>query len=197
MSPDPLHLTLAVGLADDPTPDELDAAARRLRRDLLDAGLEDVALTPGGPLPDGAKSVEAFLLGGLTLTLLPSALTTLVAVIHDWTGRRKGRTLTLAFSAGDQRLEMEYDPDKTDVQQLMALLVQAQAGGGAIAPLAGAKISGDVVSGDKVSHVNAQGDAVGRDKVTHVHVAPGSTLIINDAGVEVDKPTAPDEPAPA
>jgi hypothetical protein len=197
MTTEPLRLNLAVDLGQDASAGELDDAARWLRQALLEAGLEDVELAAAGPLPSGAKSLEALLLGGLTLSLLPGALTTLIAVIQDWTSRRPGRTLKLAFRAGDQHVELEYDPEKTDVREVMAMLVQAQAPSGPAAHLAGATIGGDVVSGDKVSHVNADGDAVGRDKVTHVHVAPGSTLIINDPELDLQQPSPPDQPAPA
>jgi hypothetical protein len=189
MASEPLQLNVTVGLGEDATTDEIDDAARRLRREMVDAGLADVALAEGGPVPTGAKPAETFLLGALTLSVLPSALTTLAAVIQDWTGRRPGRTLKLAYSAGDQRIELEYDPDKVDVYEVLTRLVHAHVDAQPAAPAAGA-IGGDLIQGDKVSHVNAEGDAVGRDKVTHIHAAPGSTVIINDAGVEPGEPTA-------
>ena len=172
MATEPLRLNVAVGLGEDASTDELDEAARLLRRELVDAGLGDVELAKGGPVPSGAKPAETFLFGALTLTLLPSALAALMAVLQDWTGRRPGRTLKLTYGAGPggQRLELEYDPDKTDVNQVLALLLQGQA-----AATARTRVGGDMVGGDKVSTVSAGFDAVGRDKITQIHVAPGST----------------------
>ena len=192
MTTEPLHLSLTVDLGEDALPDELDDAARRLRRELLDAGLEGAELAEGGPVPTGAKPAETFILGALSLTLLPSMLTTLAAVVQDWTGRRPGRTLKLAYSVGDQRLELEYDPEKVDVNEVLARLVQAQAGSGLMA--AGAHVGGDMFAGDKVSNITAEGDAVGRDKVTHIHAAPGSTIIVRESDAEVVKPIPPPDP---
>lgn len=195
---EPLHLSVAVGLGEDATASELDEAARRLRQEMQDAGLEDAALAPGEAAPAGAKSGEAFLIGALTLTVLPAMLTTLAGVARDWAGRRPGRTLKLAYSMGEQRFELEYDPDKVDVQVVMDRLLHHHASGGMGGPAGGAAVSagvvgGDVVQGDKVSHVNADGDAVGRDKVTHIHAAAGATVIVHDGGVETRGPAAPPE----
>ncbi len=194
MTIEPLQLSVSVSLGEDALPDELDDAARRLRQELLDAGLEEVELAEGGPVPTGAKPAETFILGALTLTLLPSMLTTLAAVIQDWTGRRPGRTLKLAYSTGEQRFELEYDPERVDVNEVLARLVQAQAGSGPTA--AGARVGGDMVAGDKVSNITAEGDAVGRDKVTHIHAAPGTTIIVNESAAEVLKPVPPVDPSP-
>jgi len=194
MSTEPLQLSVTVGLGEDALPDEVDGAARRLRRELLDAGLEDVEMASGGPVPTGAKPAETFIIGALSLTLLPSMLTTLAAVVQDWTGRRPGRTLKLAYTAGDQRLELEYDPDKVDVNDVLARLMQAQAGSGLMA--AGANVGGDMFAGDKVSNITAEGDAVGRDKVTHIHAAPGSTIIVHESDAEAVKPVPPPDSHP-
>jgi hypothetical protein len=201
MSSEPLRLTVAVDLGEDASTEERDEAARLLRSELLDAGLGDVELARGGPVPPGAKPAETFLFGTLTVSVLPAALATLMSVARDWTGRRRGRTtLKLAYSLGEQRLELEYDPDRTDVNQLLAQLVQAQAAAGArtLAVGAGVAVGGDVIGGDKVSHVQAGGDAVGRDKITQIHVGPGATVIVGDAALSQAKPgTSPGEPSPA
>jgi hypothetical protein len=194
MTTEPLQLSVSVSLGEDALPEELDDAARRLRQELLDAGLEEVELAEGGPVPTGAKPAETFILGALTLTLLPSMLTTLAAVVQDWTGRRPGRTLKLAYSTGDQRFELEYDPEKVDLNEVLARLVQTQAGSGAMA--APANVGGDMIAGDKVSNITAEGDAVGRDKVTHIHAAPGTTIIVNESGAAAVKPASAADPAP-
>ena len=181
-----LRLDVSVCLGDDASTDELDDAARLLRRELLDAGLSNVELADGGQVPSGAKSAEALVFGSLRLTLFPSAVSAVMALLHDWAGRRPGRTLKLAYGAGEKRLELEYDPEKTDINQVMALLLRP-------AParrwrVAGPSAGGDVVGGDKVSHVSAGADAVGRDKITEIHVAAGSTLIINDPALGRRRP---------
>jgi hypothetical protein len=181
MTTEPLRLEISLDLGEAASPEELDGAARNLRRELLDAGLDDVELAAGPPPPEGVKSAEALIAGALSLTLLPSLLAPLLAVAQDWTRRRPGRALKLAYSIGDQRFDLEYDPDKLDVNDLLSRLMQAQPAANAPGLPPGAHIGGDMVSGDKVSHVSAEGDAVGRDKVTHIHAAPGSTIIVQDS----------------
>jgi hypothetical protein len=190
MAREPLRLNLAIGLGEGASAEELDEAARLLRRELVEAGVGEVELAAAGPPPDGTKSAETFLLGALTLSLLPAALTTALSVIRDWAGRRPGRTLQFEYDAGPQRLKLEYDPDKTDVNQLLALLLQAPAA----EPSAHLSVGGDVVAGDKTTHTQAGGDVVGRDKVTTIQMAPDSTLIVNDpARVALKAPPPPDE----
>jgi len=190
LNPPPLEFNLVVHLGDDASADELDVAARQLRFELEEAGVAEVDLAPGGQLPEGAKSAEAVRIGALTLTLLPAAFAAVLAVIRDWAGRRPGRTLLFEYDTGQQRVRLEYDPDKTDVNQLLAQLAQGQG--------ARLNVGGDMVSGDKTTHNEAGGDVVGRDKLTTINVAPGSTLIVSDTALGTFKtapgpgPTAPD-----
>jgi hypothetical protein len=193
-------LDVAVGLGEDATAEELDEAARLLRGELADAGLGEVALADGGAAPEGTRAGGGFLAGALTLDLLPGAVGGLMALVHDWTSRRPGRTLRLAYGTGEGRLELEYDPDKTDINQVMVLLLTRTAGGPAVAA-AGTSAGGDVVGGDKVSHVSAGADAVGRDKITEIHAAAGAVLIFNDPRAQAPKledsePSNPDRSAP-
>ena len=193
MDGEPLRLDVAVGLGEDATAEELDEAARLLRGELADAGLGEVALADGGPAPEGTRAGGGFLAGALTLDLLPGAVGGLMALVRDWTGRRPGRTLRLAYGTGEGRLELEYDPDKTDINQVMVLLLTRTV---ATPAAAGASTSagGDVVGGDKVSHVSAGADAVGRDKITEIHAAAGAVLIFNEPRVPAPKPEDPVPP---
>jgi hypothetical protein len=189
----PLRFDLAVGLGEGAADDELDEAARRLQRELEEAGVGEVALAHAGPAPDGTKSAEALVLGGLTLAVLPGALTSAIALLRDWAGRRPGRTLLFEYGAGRQRIKLQYDPDKTDINQLVAILMQAPAA------TAGISVGGDVVTGDKTTHTEAGGDAVGRDKLTTINVAPGATVIVNDpdSGALRAVPPSGGDPSPA
>jgi len=186
---EPLRLDVVVDLGEDATAEELDEAARLLRGELAEAGLGEVALADGGAVPPGARAAGGFLAGALTLDLLPGAVGGLMALVRDWTGRRPGRTLRLAYGTGAGRLELEYDPDKTDINQVMVLLLTRTSAAVVSGPVgAGTSAGGDVVGGDKVSHVSAGADAVGRDKITEIPVAAGSTLIINDPAIGRPKP---------
>ncbi len=182
-----LRLSVAIGLGEDASDEELDDAARRLRRELEEAGVGEVALTYAGPPPDGTKSAETLVLGGLTLAVLPGALTSAIALLRDWASRRRGRTLLFEYGAGPQQIKLEYDPDKTDINQLVALLMQTPGAEAADR----FSVGGDVVSGDKTTHTQAGVDAVGRDKLTTINVAPGATVIVYDPTAGAPKPLPP------
>ena len=202
MADEPVRLDVTVDLGDDATAEELDEAARLLRGELAEAGLGEVALADGGPAPEGTRAAGGFLAGALTLNLLPGALGALMVMVRDWTSRRPGRTLRLAYGTGEGRLELEYDPDKTDINQVMVLLLTRTSAAVVSGPVgAGTSAGGDVVGGDKVSHVSAGADAVGRDKITEIHVAAGSVLIFNDPASMAPKPepsglSTPESPEP-
>jgi hypothetical protein len=175
MALEPWRLNLALDLGADASAEELDEAARRLRRELEEAEVGEARLASGGAPPQGAKSAEALLAGVVTLAMLPAAVQGLALVLADWAARRPGRTLTLEYGSGERRLVVQYDPRHTDLHTLVAALTQAH-----VADTARLAVGGDLVSGDKVSHTTAGGDVVGRDKVTHIQVAAGATLVLND-----------------
>ncbi|MBP7694112.1 MAG: hypothetical protein KA764_19470, partial [Anaerolineales bacterium] len=85
-----LQLGLQIDLGDEADPEELDQAARQLRRELAEAGAETVELVSGGPAAQGAKSVETVLAGMLALTVLPPALPHLILALQQWTARSFG-----------------------------------------------------------------------------------------------------------
>jgi hypothetical protein len=175
MADEPLRWNLALNLGEDASAEELDESARLLRRELEEAGVGEASLAQGGAAPAGTKAPEALLAGVLSLTMLPAAVQGLAMVLADWAGRRPGRALTLEYGTGERRLVVQYDPRQTDVQQLVAALMQAQT-----AEAARIAVGGDMVTGDKVTNTQAGGDVVGRDKVTHIQVAAGATMILND-----------------
>jgi hypothetical protein len=178
MESQPLQLNLALNLGDDASAEELDEAARRLRRELEEAGAGEARLAGGGAPPEGTKAPEALMVGMLALTMVPAAVQALAAVLSDWAARRPGRTLTLEYGAGERRLLLQYDPQKTDAQQLLAALSALAVAQSADA--ARIAVGGDVVAGNQETHNQAGADIVGRDKVTHIHAAPGATIVLND-----------------
>lgn len=196
MTSEPLRLLVSVGLQDAASDDEArDEAARLLRRELEEAGLGEVDLARAGDLPPGAKAGEAVLIGALALSVLPGTLALLLAVTRDWAGRRAGRTLTFSYGTGAQRVEFQYDPATTDLNQLLPLLLQAQATANELTLGAGSRVGGDVVGGDKISHSTIGGDSIGRDQITHIHAAPGATIIVGPRPADAPALPAPPDPA--
>jgi hypothetical protein len=198
---EPLQLAVSVGVPDTDSAEARDEEARLLRRELEDAGLAEAAVASAGSAPPGTKSPEALAVGALTLSVLPGALAAVLALAHDWIARRPDRALTFSYGEGAQRIEFQYDPARTDVNQVVAQLLQAHAAAAnSLAIGAGSQVGGDAVGGDKVTHTTVDGDSVGRDKVTHVHAAPGATVIIGsrEAGQgQASPPAEPAEPAGA
>lgn len=194
MSGEPLRLTVVVGLDETDSAEARDDEARLLRRELEDAGVAEVEIAPGGGAAPGAKAGEAFDFGALAVSVAPAALTGLLALSKDWLKRRTGRTLSFSYGSGAQRIEFQYDPDKTDLNQLVAQLMQAHTAA-SLALGAGSRVGGDVVGGDKQTTTHTGGDSVGRDKVTHVHAAPGATVIFGSPPADQPHPEQP--PAPA
>ena len=192
----PIRLMVSVGLHDAASDEARDDAARLLRRELEDASLGEVALARAGDLPPGTKSAESLVFGALVLSVLPGALATLLAISKDWAGRQAGRTLTFSYGAGAQRIDFQYDPAETDLNQLVAQLMQAQTAANQLTLGAGSQVGGDVVGGDKVSHSTVGGDSVGRDKITHIYAEPGATVILGSRPTD-EPPAAPVAPAAA
>lgn len=93
------HATLEVqvGLGDETDPEELAEITARLRRELLELDVADVELVDAGEPPEGAKAVEAIVLGALLVRLAKGAgsLPGVVAAIQGWLGNKAGRTVKL------------------------------------------------------------------------------------------------------
>ena len=116
-----LHL-----LIDEPEADaeRLDTLTRRLMRDLRDLGAESVERRAGGPIPEGAKSAEAFTLGALALVTIPTFLPKLVEFLQAWT-LRGNRAVKIKTPAG---LEVEFTPETRLSQEELLALVERLSG---------------------------------------------------------------------
>ncbi len=142
-----LQLFLEIGPEADP--EAVDDATRRLLSELREAGV--AADLPRGAPPAGAKSGEAAIVGALGLTMPPEQLPALAALISQWAARTPGRLARFVYQEGDRRVEIEYDPEKTNPRELLAELTRAQA-------TVQINAGGDVTIG---------GDVAGRDHLTH------------------------------
>ncbi|MEA2311607.1 MAG: hypothetical protein QOE28_1575 [Solirubrobacteraceae bacterium] len=97
-------------------PEDLEEAARALREELLELDVDGVE-RPSRPAPDGARAIEAAILGTLLVTLSKGALAAVAGTIQNWVARGGVRTVTLELdgdrielgnaSAEDQRRLLE------------------------------------------------------------------------------------------
>jgi hypothetical protein len=112
-----LKLRIDVGLEPDADAGELDAATLQLRRELLELDVEDVERPSAGPAPEGARAVEAALLGTLVVKTTSDVLGAVVHAIAGFLTRSPNRSVTLEMhgdsivvsnpSAEDQRRLIE------------------------------------------------------------------------------------------
>jgi hypothetical protein len=102
------ELTIAISdeRADD---EELDELTRRVRRELLEAGADDVRLGRGGQAEDGAKG-DPMAIGSLVIGLGSSAAVTALItgslqVLRSWVIRRSERTVVLQLAGHRLKLK--------------------------------------------------------------------------------------------
>lgn len=107
----------------DLSPDELDEAARRLRLELLDLGVES-AEVPRSAGPSGAKG-DAFTYGALAIAVLPTLLPTLVEFLRGYVGRGSHGSLKVKLQDGDKAVEVEVDGQAESAEHLLRLATKA------------------------------------------------------------------------
>jgi hypothetical protein len=111
-------LELRVDLSLEPDADavELDDAALALREELLDLDVDAIERPASGPPPEGAKAVEAMIIGTLLVEAGKDVIAAVVQTIAGWVGARKGRSVTVQL--GEDKLEIS-DPSADDQHRLI------------------------------------------------------------------------------
>jgi hypothetical protein len=94
MTAEPAEITLSIGGEAATDQEELSRLSEGLRGDLIEAGAESVERLRGGEAPAGSKG-DPITLASLLVTLAPTALTGLVAMLQSWLTRHERATLTL------------------------------------------------------------------------------------------------------
>ena len=94
MTERPTEITLSIGA--EPTTDDQELAelTQHLREDLLETGADSVKQVYGGEAPAGTKG-DAVTLATLAVTLAPTALTGVIAILKSWLTRHERTSLTL------------------------------------------------------------------------------------------------------
>jgi hypothetical protein len=111
-------LELRVDLSLEPDADavELDDAALALREELLDLDVDAVERPASGPPPEGAKAVEAMILGTLLVEAGKDIIAVVVQTIAGWVGSGRSRSVTVQL--GDDKIEIS-DPSAEDQRRLI------------------------------------------------------------------------------
>jgi hypothetical protein len=102
VNPEAAALELSVDAGAGVDDDELERLARSLRAELLELDVDSVEPAATGPAPDGARAVEALMIGALVVRLArdSEALSSLVHTVRGWLGAH-----------ADRRVRIELDGD--------------------------------------------------------------------------------------
>lgn len=97
---------IELGLPADADEAELDEAATRLRKELLELDVDRVQRPTVGEAPPGARAAEILVLGGLVLSFAQNAATvaSVVGVLRSWLARGHGRSLRLEIDGDSLEL---------------------------------------------------------------------------------------------
>jgi hypothetical protein len=111
-------LQLRVGLELDPgaEPAEVEERTLQLRSELLELDVDDVQQPSLGPAPEGAKGVDAALIGTLVVTAGREAVSAVVRAVAGWLSRGGGRSVKLQL--GDDILELS-DASKEEQRRVV------------------------------------------------------------------------------
>jgi hypothetical protein len=98
---------------------QADRLAARLRTELQQLDIEDIAAAPGQAAPEGAKAGDVATWSTLLLTLAASGgvITTVVGAVRDWIVRQPAPTV-VEISIGGDAIRLENVP-ADDQQPLM------------------------------------------------------------------------------
>jgi hypothetical protein len=99
-----LHLVKVHGEAD---LDDLNRLTHTLRRNLDDMDTESVTLLHGQDYLPGAKG-DALTVGGLLVSVLPTALPAVLEFLREWVLRNNNHMIRAKVQRGDQLAEIEY-----------------------------------------------------------------------------------------
>jgi hypothetical protein len=101
--------------------EELDGAARALRFELLDFGVEQVEAPKAAPPVPGTKG-EPVAIGALAVAVLPRLLPKLLEFMSHWLGRTpEKRGMRVRLRDGDRMVDIELDASQASLKSALAL----------------------------------------------------------------------------
>jgi hypothetical protein len=89
----------------------LNDTAVKLKHELSHLKPLTVDLQRDRNVPDGAMSVEAFTLGALALSVLPTMVPATIEFLRDWCLRNANRTITIKRRSGENEIELSFPED--------------------------------------------------------------------------------------
>lgn len=159
-------LRLKIDAGPEADDEELDRLTRRLRNEIEgELDVEKVDLVRTGAVEDGAKSIEAVLLGALVITMLPGAINNLVDLVRNFSSRPGNRQVKIVLEGPPELLNAVL------ASTGQAASVHNQSGG----------INMDA------EKIDVGGDLVGGNKQVTINVAAGATLIVDESTAAIQR----------
>jgi hypothetical protein len=127
-----MNATIGMGIVLEGGPDadaeELDSLTRRLRDRLLELDVDDVRPAPAArAVPDGAKSGELIVAGGLAVTLAPVLVRAVLRLVETWMTNRPLRTVTVTVDGRSIELGHATREEQRRLVDAFVAATQAQA----------------------------------------------------------------------
>lgn len=113
------NLKLIVDAGEGSDAEETAALSERLRRELLQADVEDVHFVREGTAPAGAKG-DPLTMGALAIALAPAALTSFCNLLQTWLSRHEKSTVTI--ETGTEKILLTGPPSKEQREIIKAAL---------------------------------------------------------------------------
>ncbi len=123
--PEPIALTLQIGLGDNVDEDRLSQASFLLMKRLKSEELVESAGPAQGEVAEGAKG-DPVTLGTLAITVLPVLLPKLVEFLVEWVKGKSGRSIKFHGVVNGQTID--FEGTQPDLAKLIAVLQGGQAG---------------------------------------------------------------------
>jgi hypothetical protein len=118
-NPDFTQLYIEIS-ASDATAEDIDLMTRQLLSELRETNVESAELISGGEVPLGAKAGDAFTIGSIVISALPTVLPIVVGLVQAWAARGEGRTVKFKGQIGGRVIEFEGSAE--DLQKLIPSL---------------------------------------------------------------------------
>jgi hypothetical protein len=119
------HATIAIEAAPNSDERELDELTMRLRQRLLELDVQRVDRVRSDDVPEGAKPVDAIIIGALGITLGPQAVKAVVGLVQAWLRSRPVRRIKITI--GKDSIDLT-DPTTPERQELVQAFIDRHSG---------------------------------------------------------------------
>jgi hypothetical protein len=93
--------------ASDATEEDIDLMTRQLLSELKETHVESAELASGGEMPHGTKAGDAFTIGSIVISALPTVLPAVIGLVQAWAARGQGRIVKFKGQIGGRMIELE------------------------------------------------------------------------------------------